>query len=140
MHRVKQRKTKLWSDNLNNENKLFQITVLLKNLLPNTLSSLIFLMQNHRPAGKVHTRICRSKKKDTQVVGWCSDTDAIIGMCIFAYLVFKKLILFKMKMIKQLFLLEEFWLQIWFLFPTPYHLKVHSNVTCYIGNKSAPPW
>lgn len=53
-------------------------------LLPKTRSSLMFLMQNQRPAGKVHTRMWRSKKKDTQVVGWCSDTDAIIGMWILA--------------------------------------------------------
>lgn len=38
-------------------------------LLPKTLSSLMFLIQNHSPAGKVHTRICRSKKKETHVVG-----------------------------------------------------------------------
>lgn len=55
-------------------------------LLPKTLSSLMFLIQNHSPAGKVHTRICRSKKKETHVVGWCSDTEAMIGMWIFAYL------------------------------------------------------
>lgn len=28
----------------------------------------------------------RSKKKETQVVGWCSDTEAMMGMWIFAYL------------------------------------------------------
>lgn len=55
-------------------------------LLPKTRSSLMFLMQNQRPAGKVHTRMWRSKKKDTQVVGWCSDTDAIMGMWILAQL------------------------------------------------------
>lgn len=54
--------------------------------LPKTRSSLMFLMQNHRPAGKVHTRMCRSKKNDTQVVGWCSDTEAMMGMWILAYL------------------------------------------------------
>ncbi len=37
-------------------------------------------MTNHRPAGKTHTRIWRSKKKDVHVVGWCSDTLAMIGM------------------------------------------------------------
>lgn len=47
----------------------------------------MLLMQNHRPAGKVQTRMCRSKKKETQVVGWCSDTDAMMGMWIFAYLI-----------------------------------------------------
>lgn len=46
----------------------------------------MFLMQNHRPAGKVQTRMWRSKKKDTHVVGWCSDTDAMMGMWILAYL------------------------------------------------------
>ena len=51
----------------------------------NTLSSLIFLTQNCSPAGKVYTQIRRSKKKDTQVIGCCSDTDAIIRLCIFAY-------------------------------------------------------
>lgn len=59
--------------------------------LPKTLSSLMFLIQNHSPAGKVHTRIWRSKKKETHVVGWCSDTEAMIGMWIFAYLVLKKI-------------------------------------------------
>lgn len=51
---------------------------------PNTRSSLMFLMQNQSPAGKVHTRMWRSKKKETQVVGWCSDTDAMMGMWILA--------------------------------------------------------
>jgi len=32
------------------------------------------------PAGKKMTRKCRSKKKDVQGVGWCSDTDAMMGM------------------------------------------------------------
>lgn len=54
--------------------------------LPKTRSSLMFLMQNQSPAGKVQTRMWRSKKKDTHVVGWCSDTEAMIGMWIFAYL------------------------------------------------------
>lgn len=53
-------------------------------VLPKTRSSLMFLMQNQRPAGKVQTRMWRSKKKDTQVVGWCSDTEAIMGMWILA--------------------------------------------------------
>lgn len=44
----------------------------------------MFLMQNQRPAGKVQTRMWRSKKKETQVVGWCSDTEAIMGMWILA--------------------------------------------------------
>ena len=30
--------------------------------------------------------MCRSKKKEVQVVGWCSLTLAIMGMWIFAYL------------------------------------------------------
>lgn len=55
-----------------------------KMLLPNTRSSLMFLMQNQRPAGNVHTRMWRSKKKETHVVGWCSDTDAMMGMWILA--------------------------------------------------------
>lgn len=46
----------------------------------------MLLMQNQRPAGKVQTKMCRSQKKETQVVGWCSDTDAMMGICIFAYL------------------------------------------------------
>jgi len=41
-------------------------------------------MTNQRPAGKTQMRMCRSKKKETQVVGWCSDTDAMIGMWILA--------------------------------------------------------
>lgn len=52
--------------------------------LPNTRSSLMFLIQNQRPAGNVQTRMWRSKKKDTHVVGWCSDTDAMMGIWIFA--------------------------------------------------------
>lgn len=55
-------------------------------ILPKTRSSLMFFMQNQRPAGNVQTRMCRSKKNETQVVGWCSDTDAMIGMWILAYL------------------------------------------------------
>ena len=54
--------------------------------LPNTLSSLIFFITSQSPAGNVQIRMCRSKKKDTHVVGWCSDTDAMIGMWILAYL------------------------------------------------------
>lgn len=53
---------------------------------PNTLSSLIFLTTNHKPAGKVQIKTWRSKKNDTHVVGWCSETDAMIGMWILAYL------------------------------------------------------
>jgi len=45
----------------------------------------MLLMQYHKPTGKVVTRMCRSKKKENQVVGWCSDTDAMIGMWILAY-------------------------------------------------------
>ena len=52
--------------------------------LPNTLSSLTSLTQYHTPAGNAHTNICKSKKNDTHVVGWCSDTLAIIGMWILA--------------------------------------------------------
>lgn len=55
-----------------------------KPFLPNTRSSLTFLMQNQRPAGNVQTRMWRSKKNETQVVGWCSDTDAMMGMWILA--------------------------------------------------------
>lgn len=47
---------------------------------------MIFLIQNQRPAGKVQTRMWRSKKKETHVVGWCSDTEAMMGMWILAYL------------------------------------------------------
>lgn len=52
--------------------------------LPKTLSSFMFLITYHKPAGKVAMRICRSKKNENQVVGWCSETDAIIGMWILA--------------------------------------------------------
>ena len=37
------------------------------------------------PTGASGTSMCRSKKKDVQVVGWCSETDAIIGMYFEAY-------------------------------------------------------
>ena len=50
----------------------------------NTLSSLMFFTQYHTPAGKAQTRMWRSKKNETQVVGWCSDTDAMMGMWILA--------------------------------------------------------
>jgi len=50
----------------------------------NTRSSFISLIINQAPAGNTQTRMCRSKKNDTHVVGWCSDTDAIIGMWILA--------------------------------------------------------
>lgn len=51
---------------------------------PNTRSSVMLLMQYHRPTGNVVTRMWRSKKKENQVVGWCSDTDAMMGMCTLA--------------------------------------------------------
>ena len=35
----------------------------------NTLSSLIFLIQCHNPAGKTHAKICRSKKNENHGVG-----------------------------------------------------------------------
>lgn len=38
-----------------------------------------------KPAGKRKARMWRSKKKEDQVVGWCSDTEAMMGMCSFAY-------------------------------------------------------
>ena len=53
---------------------------------PNTLSSVSLLITNHTPAGNRHTSTCRSKKNDVHVVGWCSLTLAMIGMCILAYL------------------------------------------------------
>ena len=49
-----------------------------------TRSSLMSLMTNQSPAGKTQLRMCRSKKNATHVVGWCSETDAMIGMCSFA--------------------------------------------------------
>lgn len=52
--------------------------------LPKTLSSFTFLMQYHKPAGNVATNICKSKKKENHVVGWCSETEAIMGIWIFA--------------------------------------------------------
>lgn len=55
-----------------------------QNLL-NTLSSFTFLMQYHRPTGKVATKMCKSKKKLNHVVGWCSETEAMMGIWIFAY-------------------------------------------------------
>lgn len=76
------KKTNMTSDFLARWNDLKG--AVLKVSLPNTRSSLMFLMQNQRPAGKVHTRMWRSKKKETQVVGWCSDTEAMMGMWIFA--------------------------------------------------------
>lgn len=50
-----------------------------------TRSSLMCLIVYHKPTGNVHTNICKSKKNENHVVGWCSDTEAIIGMWIFAY-------------------------------------------------------
>lgn len=38
-------------------------------LSPNTLSSLIFFIQYHKPAGNVATKTCKSKKKENHVVG-----------------------------------------------------------------------
>ena len=52
----------------------------------NTLSSVRCFMTNHIPAGNMQTSMCRSKKNEVHVVGWCSDTLAIIGMWILAYL------------------------------------------------------
>ena len=43
-------------------------------------------MTNHIPAGNMQTSMCRSKKNEVHVVGWCSDTLAMIGMWILAYL------------------------------------------------------
>jgi hypothetical protein len=51
-----------------------------------TLSSVRCFMTNHIPAGNMQTSMCRSKKNDVHVVGWCSDTLAMIGMWILAYL------------------------------------------------------
>ena len=45
-----------------------------------TRSVVRFLKHIQAPAGKSGTIMCRSKKKATQVVGWCSETDAMIGM------------------------------------------------------------
>ena len=52
----------------------------------NTLSSVRYFMTNQIPAGKMQTSMCRSKKNEVQVVGWCSDTLAMMGMWILAYL------------------------------------------------------
>ena len=52
----------------------------------NTLSSVRCFMTNHIPAGNMQTSMWRSKKKEVHVVGWCSDTLAMMGMWIFAYL------------------------------------------------------
>ena len=40
----------------------------------------MLLKRKKRPTGARGTRICRSKKKDVQVVGWCSETEAMMGM------------------------------------------------------------
>jgi hypothetical protein len=42
--------------------------------------SVMLLKSVKRPTGARGTRMCRSKKKDVQVVGWCSETDAMMGM------------------------------------------------------------
>jgi len=36
--------------------------------------------RNANPRGDNGTNTCKSKKKDVHVVGWCSDTLAMIGM------------------------------------------------------------
>ena len=42
-------------------------------------------MQYQSPAGNTHASMWRSKKNENHVVGWCSDTEAMIGMWILAY-------------------------------------------------------
>ena len=49
-------------------------------MITNTCSSLSSLKQRITPAGKRKTRNWRSMKNDGQAVGWCSDTDAMIGI------------------------------------------------------------
>lgn len=36
------------------------------------------------PTGASGTMICRSRKKVVQVVGWCSETEAMMGMYLVA--------------------------------------------------------
>lgn len=38
------------------------------------------LRQRKRPGGTRMSRMCRSKKKELQLVGWCSETEAMMGM------------------------------------------------------------
>lgn len=35
----------------------------------------------HAENFRLLTMICKSKKNEDHVVGWCSDTEAMIGMC-----------------------------------------------------------
>lgn len=59
-------------------------TALIAYKMTKTRSSLIRLIVYHNPTGNVHTKMCKSKKNENQVVGWCSETDAIIGIWILA--------------------------------------------------------
>ena len=51
-----------------------------------TLPSVGRRSDNTIPRGANMRSTCRSKKNDDQAAGWCSDTDAIIGMAALAYL------------------------------------------------------
>ncbi len=44
-----------------------------------------WLLNYQSPTGKTHARTWRSKKNENHVVGWCSDTLAIMGIWILAY-------------------------------------------------------
>jgi hypothetical protein len=41
--------------------------------------------RKYSPTGANGTMTCKSKKNDVQAVGWCSDTDAMMGMYFLAY-------------------------------------------------------
>ena len=45
----------------------------------------MFKKQKYKPAGAKTVKKWRSKKKEDQVVGWCSETDAMIGINFLAY-------------------------------------------------------
>jgi len=49
------------------------------------LASVGLWRQRYMPAGMRKTRMWRSKKKDVQAAGWCSETEAIKGSTRAAY-------------------------------------------------------
>jgi hypothetical protein len=48
-------------------------------MMMKTCPSVSCWKQRNSPAGKMKMSISRSKKNDGHAVGWCSDTDAMIG-------------------------------------------------------------
>ena len=48
--------------------------------IKNNFPSVKFWNKKNKPTGAKGTATCRSKKKDVHAVGWCSDTEAMMGM------------------------------------------------------------